>query len=468
MADKKLNEIVDVQITRDSVAVNVANINNSLFLAPSVPFAEQSRKYSSLTAMIEDGFNEKDPAYRAMERALQQGNSNIVVIGNAGVKVFDLSLVVADIANSTDYSVSIALADGYSAEYTTTSASNATDDAAAEIESIVDALIVLIVADASVTGIVTATKVGAAASAVLNLTGSEAFHGSSNELSVAYTSPSSWADVLTAQIAYDNGFYVVNCYSHLQDDILDIAAFVETEKLIYGYSIQDAEALVAKTAPAAAGDTMGKLNDLGYERTFGIYHGDADDRYPEMGLASKKLPAKAGGTTWMFTRVVGIVADNLSTSESSIIRDKEGNSFEDIAGIAIIREGTMASGEYIDVMRGTDDLHGRIQTEVFRALVVEANKGSKIPYTDAGVAQIKSIVEAEIRRSITNNFVAKTIQTTDDGGNVVVLDGYAIEADLVSSVPVNQRAGRQAPDIRFTAVLSSAIHKTIIKGALSI
>ena len=134
----------------------------------------------------------------------------------------------------------------------------------------------------------------------------------------------------------------------------------------------------------------------------------------------------------------------------------------------MIRQGTVSSGEFIDIMRGSDELRNRIQIEVFRALVVSANGGSKIALTDEGVATLMSIVNGELKRSADNNFVQAQVQVENDAGQIEVIIGYAVEADLVSSIPANQRAMRQAPDIRFSAILSGAIHKTIIRGVLSI
>ena len=74
----------------------------------------------------------------------------------------------------------------------------------------------------------------------------------------------------------------------------------------------------------------------------------------------------------------------------------------------------------------------------------------------------------QIRISIGNDFILENLETTDAGGGVVVIPGYEIEVGLVSDLPANIRAQRQAPDIRFQAVLASAIHKVIVRGVLSI
>ena len=210
------------------------------------------------------------------------------------------------------------------------------------------------------------------------------------------------------------------------------------------------------------------MNDLGYDRSFGIYNANADEKYIEMALLGKKLTTVPGSTDWMYSVLPGQVQDSLSLSQAQIVLAKKGNTYQKISGISMIRRGMMSSGEFIDTMRGADDLHSRIQTEVFRKLVTEANGGSKVPMTDLGVQELVAIVETEIRRSINNNYIKESIETQDAGGTTVIIPGYSISADLVSSLPANQRADRQAPDIRFEAVLTGSIQKVVIRGSLQV
>ena len=464
----KINEIVDVLISRETTVIDQASFNTALFFSPTVPFAEQSRNYTTPSTLIEDGFKASDPAYKAASAYFAQSpRPSQLTVGSAGVEDHDLTLVEADIVNNKDYDVTITLADGTTSTFTVVAAANAEDDAPAEIEVLMTALESAINADASINSVVTATLSGTGASATVAITAAESYYVGSDEVSVAYTMSATWADVYLAQSNYNNGFYVVTAYDHSEATVLALGAVVEAESKIYGYSTQGAEALVAKTEPAATGDVLGKMNDLNYDRSFGCYNADADNSYIELALAGKKLTSVPGSTTWMYSELAGIVADPLSVSQSQIVRAKEGNVYESIAGVSMVREGTMASGEFIDVMRGSDDLHSRIQTEVFRKLVVTANGGSKVPLTDAGVQELVSIVEVEIRRSIANDFIVESIET-ENAGQTVVIPGFEITADLVSSLPANQRAQRQAPDIRFQAVLAGAIHKVIIRGHLSV
>ena len=72
--------------------------------------------------------------------------------------------------------------------------------------------------------------------------------------------------------------------------------------------------------------------------------------------------------------------------------EKNANIYETIAGVNITREGTVAEPEFIDVIHGVDWLTARIQERVYAALVNQP----KIPYTNAGIAAIESLVREQL------------------------------------------------------------------------
>ena len=469
MANDIINEIVDVQISRETLIVDQASFNTAVFFSPSVPFGEQSRNYSSSSAVLQDGFKSKDPAYRAASAYFQQSpRPSQLTIASSAVKDYVLSLTEADIVNNKDYTVTITLADGSTSDFTATASGTAEDDAPTAINTIISTLDTAINGDGTIGAVVTSVVTGTDADAIATLTAASSFYLGSDDVNVAYTTVVNWSDVYSDQETYYDGFYGIGAFSHEEADVLALGAIIEQKSKIYGYSTQGSEALVAKTTPAASGDVLGKMNDLGYDRSFGIYNANADEKYIEMALLGKKLTTVPGSTDWMYSVLPGQVQDSLSLSQAQIVLAKKGNTYQKISGISMIRRGMMSSGEFIDTMRGADDLHSRIQTEVFRKLVTEANGGSKVPMTDLGVQELVAIVETEIRRSINNNYIKESIETQDAGGTTVIIPGYSISNDLVSSLPANQRADRQAPDIRFEAVLTLSIQKVVIRGSLQV
>ncbi|MCK5610319.1 DUF3383 family protein, partial [Candidatus Pacearchaeota archaeon] len=114
------------------------------------------------------------------------------------------------------------------------------------------------------------------------------------------------------------------------------------------------------------------------------------------------------------------------------------------------QEGVVASGEFIDIIRGVDWIQARISEAVFTLLV----NADKVPYTDPGVEMIKTEIQAILEQAVDNN--------------VLVENTITITAPKVADVSSVDKANRFLPDIKFGATLAGAIHKVKIDGKLSV
>lgn len=462
MAD--VNEIVDVQISRTTLALEEADFNTSLFITNEQVFAERSRKYYNATDLITDGFDANGEAHAdALAFFSQKPKPTQMIVGKRTATSQDLGLVDSDIKNNTIYTVTIS--NGVLTESATaTSSATAEDDLASARTSILAALDTDMTAEFSLAtqtlniGVSITVPVAAGLTVVLD------------RVSIVGGSYETITDMYSAQVGHDNGWYTIAMYTKAEVDVLELAGLVEADYKLYIMSSANAEnkLVIADGDSAVTDDIAGKLNELNFDRSAAIFNAFADSSYIESALTGKKLTTVPGASTWMFSNLSGQIADNLSPTESATLLGKNCNTYEKYIGVDMIRQGTVASGEFIDVMRGADELRNRIQVEVFRALVVEANGGSKIALTDEGVATLIGIVNAELARSAGVNFIQSKVTIQNAAGQDEVIPGYAVEADLASSIPANQRALRYAPDIRFSAILSGAIHKTVIRGVLSV
>ena len=460
-----INEIVDVQISRETLALDEADFNTLMFVTDEQVFSERSRTYLDADDLVADGFSESGAAYRAALAFFSQSpRPSQMIVSIRKATVVQLDIADEDIKNFGTYSLTLTDTEGVVETASFTASGTAEDDLASARTAIIAGLLADIATE-TISGIsenptdsleVTLNdRLLSVEGLVYNVTGG------------AYET---WADHKAAPEAYDSKWYVMTAYTHEEADILTIAQLIESEYKLYATSSSNSEnkVTIPEGQSAPANDTLGKLSELNYDRTVMIPKDDADDLFIEVAVCGKKLTSVPGATTWMYTTLNGQKADNLSTSESLIVRNKNGNTYENISGVNMLREGKVTSGEYIDVMRGADELRNRIQLEVFRELVVTANAGSKIALDDEGVASLVNIVDAELRRSVENDFIKGTIKVLDDAGRETTIPGYTVEASLVSSLPTNQRANRQSPDIKFAAVLAGAIHKVVIRGVLSV
>ena len=246
----------------------------------------------------------------------------------------------------------------------------------------------------------------------------------------------------------NDDWYSLSIASRTNADILAVAADIEAKTKIFGYASNEAGILGTGTTDIAA-----QLDALNYDRTFGIYHPDADgsdsDPYPEAAWLGEQLPKDPGSSTWKFKTLAGVAVTNLNTTEITNATGKSINTYVEIASLAITQEGVMASGEFIDVIRGSDFIQVRIQEEVYTVLV----NAQKVPYTDPGVALLENAVDAVLRLSTNQGILAAD-------------PAYEISAVPVAQVSQVDKGSRFYDGLSFVGTLAGAIHKTRIEGRL--
>jgi uncharacterized protein DUF3383 len=169
------------------------------------------------------------------------------------------------------------------------------------------------------------------------------------------------------------------------------------------------------------------------------------------------LPEDPGTLTWKFQTLSGPAATPTSimdSSERALAEGKNANVYIENAGVSHTREGIMASGRFIDVMRGVDWLDARMEEAVFAELI----NLQKIPYTNAGL----TIIESAMRSVLNNALQATVINPISDQ------TPYTIVIPDVSSITTADRQNRLFPDITFSALVGNAVHGVQIQGTLQV
>ena len=255
---------------------------------------------------------------------------------------------------------------------------------------------------------------------------------------------------------YDPDWYGLCIDSSAQLEIEPAAAWAEANGKLFVAQTQDT--YVASTTNTA--DTISvadTLEDNSYDRTLLFYHTDNHD-YVSAGMLGRALPTTPGSITWAYKTLASVSSQNLTTNEISNLMgtlDTPGgkyvNAYISQSGIGHTRFGTMASGEFADVIRGADWLEARIKEDIFAALVQE----DKLPLTDAGINVIKGLILGRLWEGVSNGFLSP-----DPEPNVTVPRA----SDLLSA----DKAARKLTGITFRATLAGAIHYTVIEGELNL
>ncbi len=263
-------------------------------------------------------------------------------------------------------------------------------------------------------------------------------------------SGTSVADDLTAINNENSEWYALISLDRNKTIVKAIADWTETQMKLFGTASDDVD-IINLASGTDSSSIAAILQQAGYLRTFVMYHQDAAFDYPEAAWFGKVLPLEPGSETWKFKTLNSISYTDITTNQQNNVLSKNANTYEYVAGVGITQEGTVAQGEYIDIIRGIDWLTSRIQEYVFSVLV----NNPKIPFTDAGIACIEAEVKRVLQIGVGNDFLA----------NDPAPKTYVPKA---IDVPQQDKANRLLKNVKFTATLAGAIHFVQIRGTVSV
>ncbi len=250
---------------------------------------------------------------------------------------------------------------------------------------------------------------------------------------------------LAAIKAFDNNWYGLALDSNSEAEIEVAALFVETEKKLFvpnssDYGCEDA---------GVTNDVMSDIQDAAYARTGVLYSRSRLLSYSGAAWMAKQFTQNPGSDTWMFKTLASVTVDTLSASGRAAILAKNGNCYTATSGVNMTEEGKSGAGEYFDITRFVDWLRAEIQFRVFSALV----NNSKIPFTDAGIDLIQSIIMGALKFGV------------ERGG--LVKGTLSCSFPLVADIDSATKATRRLSDGVFAGTLAGAIHGLDISGRLT-
>ena len=446
----KLDRIVDVQISLNTIGVSTLGFSTLLIVGPHAHTLNRVDTYTDADDMLSDGFSANDEIYLfAVDAFAQTPRPARVKIGRQLVNAVMVSAV--DVATTGKYRVAVKTKDSDGNVASTPYEFTNSGGTASAIVTGIKALI-----DADTSSAVTATV----DSDVLTLKAKEAgksfvVEASSNMSIINKESTESIPDAMAAITAEDNDWYGWCMTSRAQEDILAAAEWTEAHIKLFGTSVAEAGAIDA----SVGNDTLSKLKEANYFRTFGFYHAKAATESIEAALMARCFSILPGGETWANKRLSSISADNLTETQFNAVKGKDGNTFEKFRNIAITQRGRVAGGEWIDIIRFRDWLQEEITVNVFNALV----NNDKVPYIDEGIAIIENQIRADLDLGQSRGGIAP--DEYDEGG--ALNRGYVVDVPLASKISANQKASRVLDDVKFTARVAGAIHMVKIYGSLT-
>jgi hypothetical protein len=433
-----LDSIVNVSISLNTASVQRGVFGIQLIAAPLASFPEVVRTYTDYDDSNPD--NLPPDVLKAVQTAFSQTPHP------AQVKVGRLSIAKAviepaDAVAGATYGVTI----GTTAVNVVAAASPTAATIATQLATAINTAALGVTATA-VTGTVELTYPGAPVG-VTGLT----------RMTWGATTPSAAVGVLasdlSAIIAADNTWYVLNMVERTKQRVLDAAAWIETQDTLFVTASSEAGILV-----------QGTTTDVGsllkpYFRTAWLYHGAAATEYADAAWTARVLPIQPGSDTWALKRLAAVTADNLSPTQALVVLGKGGNTLEPYSNdFSLTRPGKVAAGEWIDTIRGRDWLRNYMQTSLTQMMV----NRDKIPYTDGGLQLLAANVRASLREAQRVGLIAPDGVDEDNKS----VPGFSIMVPKASDVDAATKASRIAY-LNFTGRIAGAIHAAVITGALA-
>ncbi len=432
-----LSDILNISISRQTAAVQLASFAVPAIIASHTMWTDRARVYTSAAAVLTD-FPSGGTVYKAAVDvfAAPQAPTQFVV-GRRQVDSVNGSVVTA--TAGAVYSLTV---DGTVYSYTA--------PASPTPASVVTALIGLYNAT-PVTGITATDHANGTFTIGVSTLGTPWSLVASNTVVLANVTPTeTWATAIAAVYAANNLWYCFGTDSHLAADIEAVAAVAETMKVLYGYSTQD-----PTVGTNATTDIASVLKASSYTRTFGLWNATADTNFPEFAWIGTACTATPGSNTWAYKTLAGIPVDTLSetftTYASAPTTGKNISTYETIGGLNVTIGGTVASGEYIDVMVFVDWLQSTMKSRIFFRMA----NAPKLPYTSSGA----TVIEAEIRGVLNDGITA---------GGLSSSPAPTVFMPLVSTVSSTLKATRTYNGITFNATLAGAIHYAGISGTVTV
>lgn len=269
---------------------------------------------------------------------------------------------------------------------------------------------------------------------------------------------------LAAATLFDSQFgrtwYALTIPEAVDADQIAVAGYIEgsTNKHLFGVTSQDAGCL----SSVSTTDVAYQLKALAYSTTVTQY--SSENAYAVVSLLAKAISTNWAGNntaiTLMYKTEPGIVAESLTETQAQALSAKDANVFVNYDNsTAIIQDGKVASGDFIDTITGAHALAVDIQTEVYNLLYTSP---TKIPQTDAGTNQVVAAISRVCGKYVTDGFLAPGTWDQTGFGTLNQGDfieaGYYIYAPTVASQLKADRQARKLVPIQIAAKCAGAVH----------
>jgi hypothetical protein len=450
-----IDHFVQVTVTKTSASVTQQGFGRplGLFQVSTSIVPTRYATFSSPAELITAGALTTDPVFIWAQTLQGQEFSPVdFAVGRRGAGVAQVDTVTITTADDGLWSLTI---DGTAYEFT----ASESDTELIIAQGLMDAILA---ADASLTEDGTAVVVpgGTLVSADFTVTAfiaGETFVNGGIATGVAgvgtflnttaNTTAEDITTALNAVVAENDDWYGLNIEARQDADILLANTFIASQLKVLVVQSSDADIVTT-----AGGDIGSQLGATSNKRTQLMRHFKpkqfADGAMTGRALAAQ-LDEPDGQITWFAKQLQIIFPNPLNTSELVNLEANNADTFVTTKGRGVVWLGQSVEGEFMDVQTTTDWTQSRVGEAVFAII---ATTPTKLPFTDAGIASVKSETLGVLLLGVTNGHF-----TADNPLFPRVTVPRSVD---VSTADKNARILR---GVLGEAILQGAIHQVIIR-----
>jgi hypothetical protein len=247
-------------------------------------------------------------------------------------------------------------------------------------------------------------------------------------------------------------WYAVNLCFPSTASVLAAAAWTEANGRLLLVASNDTRMVRAPVGGDL--DVASQLLAANYMRTAVLFHHDPD-KFADAGWAGRCLPLTPGTETWVHKTIGGLDVTDLTGSERAQLQARRVSYYVTAHGVPLVLGapgGQTFGGEYLDNVRGLDELSARLGENWTAA---NANRDRKTGYDDPGFQRAAGIVERTLRG----------YESGRDDPRLFRADSITVTVPRVDDVDASDAEVRAVP-VSWTARLAQAAQKALITGTL--
>ena len=268
-------------------------------------------------------------------------------------------------------------------------------------------------------------------------------------------------DAVTACLDYTNWYGLYVCGTDWTDaDALEVSALINAARpsRIVSWTSQNTGEMDSTNSTSLGS----KLKALGYNRTICTFSSTSDTAGVSVLGRMSTINFEGSNTTitLKFKQLPGVVAENLRTSQSLALRNKNVNVFAAFQNdTSIYIEGVTSGGWFIDETHGLDWQQNRVETDLWNLLYTTA---TKIGQDEAGMTAILATINKSLDAGVRNGLIAPGVWNGDSFGSLqkgdTLTSGYYVYIQPLEEQAQSDREARKAPPIKVAIKLRGAVH----------